>query len=138
MKAYSLDLREKIVRAVDERVGSQGLVAQLFGVSRSFVEKLLRRRRRSGSVAPLPHAGGQGRKLRDTGVVLRRAVARQPDVLLGELCERVAAKPGVRVSVATMCRELQRLGLPRKKRHSTLPNGTPCASKPPVRSIERR
>ena len=138
MKASSLDLREKIVRAVDERGGSQGIVAQLFGVSRSFVEKLLRRRRCSGSGAPLPHAGGPGRKLRDTGAVLRRAVARQPEVRLAELGERVAAKRRGPVSVATMCRELQRLELPRKKTRAMPPSGTPRVSKPPARSTERK
>jgi DNA invertase Pin-like site-specific DNA recombinase len=39
--AYSTDLREKITRAYDDGLGSQRAIAELFGVSRSFVEKLL-------------------------------------------------------------------------------------------------
>jgi hypothetical protein len=39
MKAYSLDLRQKILRACDHRLGSQRNIAMLFGVSQSFVEK---------------------------------------------------------------------------------------------------
>ncbi len=53
--AYSIDLREKIVRAYDEQLGSQRAIAELFGVSRSFVEKLLARRRLTDEIAPLPH-----------------------------------------------------------------------------------
>lgn len=57
--AYSTDLREKIVRAYDEGLGSQRKIAELFGVSRSFVEKLLHRRRTTGEVSALPHGGGR-------------------------------------------------------------------------------
>ncbi len=39
MKAYSLDLRQKILRACDQQVGSQRAIATLFGVSQSFIEK---------------------------------------------------------------------------------------------------
>ena len=39
MKAYSCDLREKILRACDERLGCQRAMAPLFGVSQSVVEK---------------------------------------------------------------------------------------------------
>jgi transposase len=57
MKASSLALRQKILRAYDQRFGSQRALAALFGVSQSFVEKLLRQRRTSGDIAPRPHAG---------------------------------------------------------------------------------
>jgi transposase len=48
MKPYSLDLGEKMLRAYDEKLGSQRGLAALFGVSRAFVEKLLQRRRTTG------------------------------------------------------------------------------------------
>jgi transposase len=59
MKAYSFDLREQILRACDQRRGSQRALATLFGVSRSCVEKLLRRRRATGDISPRPPAGGR-------------------------------------------------------------------------------
>ncbi len=58
MRAYSLDLRQKIVKAYDKGMSTQGQIAQTFGVSRSFVEKLLRRRRSTGEISSLPHGGG--------------------------------------------------------------------------------
>src|SRR5215210_833746 len=57
MKTYSMDLRTRIVQAVDRRVGSQGEVASLFGVSRTFVKNPLRQRRDTSSVAPKPPGG---------------------------------------------------------------------------------
>jgi transposase len=59
MKAYSFDLRQKILRACDQRLGSQRALATLFGVSQSFVETLLRQRRATGDIRPRPHAGGR-------------------------------------------------------------------------------
>ena len=83
MKAYSLDLRQKILRAYDQRLGSQRALAALFGVSQSFVEKLLRRRRTTGDIAPRPHTGGR-RALCDEAAlaVVRRLVHAQPDATL--------------------------------------------------------
>jgi hypothetical protein len=59
MVAYSIDLRHKIFHACEQRLGSQCALADLFGVRLSSVEKLLRRHRTPGTMAPKPHAGGQ-------------------------------------------------------------------------------
>jgi transposase len=129
MAAYSIDLRQKILHACARRLGSQRALADLFGVSLSFVEKLLRRQRTTGDIGPKPHAGGQRPHLDSAGnTLIRQLVHDHPDMTLEELCARVADARGVRVSVATMCRVLQRLGLPRKKRHSTPVSATPHAS----------
>ena len=129
MPPYSTDLRHKIVRAYERGLGSQRAVAALFEVSLSFVEKLLRRHRTTGQVAPKPHAGGQKPRLEATAQTrIQQWVQEQPDVALDELCTRVAEATGVRVSVPTMCRVLQRLGLPRKKSLSTRVSGTPRVS----------
>ncbi len=119
MKPYSQDLREKIVRALEEREETQEEVAFRFSVSPSFVAKLWRRWRETGRCAALPHGGGRQRWLKEHEAVLRREVAKQPDVTLAELRERVAEAGAPVLSLATLCAELQRLDLPRKKSHST-------------------
>lgn len=119
MKPYSQDFREKIVRALEEQEETQDEIAERFAVSGSFVAKLWRRWRETGSCAALAHAGGRGRSLHAHEAVLRREVARQPDATLAELRERVAAKGAPVVCLATLCAELQRLALPRKKSRST-------------------
>jgi transposase len=129
MAAYSLDLRRKILQACERRLGSQRTLADLFGVSLSFVEKLIRRHRTTGGIAPNPYAGGQRPRLDAAAKALVRQLVREnTDLTLEELCARVADERGVRVSVATMCRVLQRLGLPRKKSRSTPASAIPRAS----------
>jgi transposase len=119
MARYSIDLRRKILQAYERRIGSQRALADIFGVSLSFVEKLLRRHRPTGAIAPKPHAGGQRPRLDVAAQALvRQLVHEQPDAILEELCTRAAEMTGIRVSVPTMCRLVQRLGLPRKKSHS--------------------
>jgi transposase len=119
MAAYSIDLRQKILRACERQLGSQRTIADVFGVSLAFVEKVLRQHRTTGDIAPKPHAGGQQPRLDAAAqAVVQRLLADNPDATLEELCTGVAAEIGVRVSVPTMCRVLQRLGLPRKKSRS--------------------
>ena len=128
MKPYSLDLREKIIRALEAQEGTQEEIAERFSVSTSFVVKLWRRWRETGSAAALPHAGGRPRSLHAAEAAIRRALERQPDLTLAELCEEVGAGGGASVSTKTMCLELQRLDLPRKKSRSTTASGTARAS----------
>jgi transposase len=138
MKAYSIDLRQKIVRAWEGRVGSQRAIAELFSVSPSFVEKLLQRQRSTGSVAARPHAGGRRCALDEASLALLQGlVQEQADASLEELCARVQQAGGPKVSAATMCRALQRLELPRKKSHCMPPNAIPHACKKRVPSTTK-
>jgi transposase len=120
MEALSLDLRERVAAACDEGVDTQPEVAERFSVSVSFITKLLRRRRTTGSVAAKPRGGGRKSSLgtHDLGRV-RRLVAEQPDATLAELCGRLRAVGGPAVGAWTMCRALKALGLARKKSPST-------------------
>jgi len=130
MRPYSQDLREKLVRALEEQEETQEEIADRFSVSGSFVAKLWRRWRATGRCAALPHAGGRQRRLQAHEALLRREVTAQPDVTLAELRERVAAAGAPVVSLATLCAELQRLALPRKKSRSTTASATPSGSSP--------
>ncbi len=104
MKAYSVDLRQKIVDASDRKQGTQRQLAQTFGVSRSFVEKLFRRRRQTGSLEPRHHGGGHKPLLGAEDLVLvRQPVRQQPDLTLQDLCDVVDQQRGIRVSVPPMC-----------------------------------
>jgi transposase len=128
MKPYSQDLREKIVRALEAQDETQEEIAARFAVSPSFIVKLWRRRRETGSAEALPHAGGRGRSLQAAEATIRRALDRQPDLTLAELCEEVGAGGGAAVSTKTMCLGLRRLTLPRKKSRSTTRSATRRAS----------
>ena len=112
-----MDLRTRVVEAVDRQVSSQGEVAGLFGVSRTFVKKLLRQRRETGSVAPRPHGGGHQPKLDEKKRERIRAylLETKNDASLAELRHYGAQRLKVMVSEATVSGVLQQLDLPRKK-----------------------
>ena len=119
-----------MVQAYARRLGSQRALADLFGVSGSCVEKLRRRHRRTGTVAPKPHAGGPQRRLEAAAeAVIRDAVRATPAITVEDLCARVADTQGIRGSGPTMGRALQRLGLPRHKSRFTRVSGTRRASR---------
>jgi transposase len=125
MEAYSIDLRERVVAVCDEGTETREETAQRLCVSTSFIRKLLRRRRQSGSIAPKPHAGGGRPSLEKADLQqVRRLVEQKPDATLAELCQRLAAHAGRRVRGWTMCRALQKLKLPRKKSRYMPASGT--------------
>lgn len=112
METYSMDLRERVVAAVDAREGTQQQIAKRFSVSVPWIKKLLRRRRECGNFAPLPHGGGwtprfHGPKLEQ----LKAMVEQHPDATLEELLQR----SGVDASIMAVHRALKRLGSRRKK-----------------------
>jgi transposase len=127
MKAYSQDLRERVIAAVEAGQHSHREIAATFAVSKSTLDKWLKRWRDTGSVAALPFAGGRERVLKACAAVIRAEVHQQADVTLDELCERVTAQTKVTASRSMMSRELQLLALPRKKRRSMTANATPRA-----------
>ena len=118
-RAYSADLRERVLVASERREGTQAAIARRFGVCEATVENWLRQARREGRRGPKPHAGGPQPRL-DTAAlaVLRALVLEENAATLQEYADRLAVRTGVRVSPPVLCRALQRLGLPRKKRLS--------------------
>jgi transposase len=115
METYSIDLRERVIRACDEKVGTQVQIAELFGISVPWIKKLLRRRRETGSIAPLPHGGGWTPKFSGARLdQLKSWVEQDPDATLEELLERSK----VDGSIMAVHRALERLGCRRKKSRS--------------------
>src|SRR5713226_3292718 len=126
MVSYSLDLRKRIVDAVERGVGTKRALATLFGVHESFIYKLLCQKRERGDIAPLPHGGGARAKLTEPALmILTDLVAETPDAPLEELGEQLKKTARVAVSQSTICRGLQALGLSRKKSPRARPKPTP-------------
>jgi transposase len=113
MRAYSNDLRERIIAAVEHGEMSIRQIARVFSVSLSCVVRLLQRQRRTGSVQPKPHAGGPPPKL-DAAAEARllALVQEQPDATLAELRQRL----GIPCSIMTIARALRRHRITRKKK----------------------
>ena len=125
MKAYALDLRERVVAAC-QAGGKQEAVADQFSVSLSFVAKLLRRHRTRGSAAALPPGRGPVPRLAGPALAQLSACLRQtPDATLDELRIWLAAVGGPAMSQSALGRAVQALDWRRKKRASMPPSATP-------------
>ena len=119
MRAYSIDLRQRVVAAYDAREGTQEQLAARFAVSTSWVRKILRQRRQTGSIEPKPHGGGHPPAF-DTQAEarLRQAVRDDSDATLEEL----AGACGASCSPSAVYRALGRLGITRKKSRGGRPS----------------
>lgn len=116
MKAYSVDLRQKIVDAYEQQEGAQRELAKRFKVSPNFVRLLLKRHQTEGTVEPKPHTGGFVGKLANQLDLVQQLVEQDNDATLKELCAQLEEHAQIRVSPSTLCRTLQQLNLTRKKK----------------------
>ena len=116
MKAYSLDLREKIVACHIEEKVSIRKVAARFAVSKSLVEKLVLQHKREGNVEPKQPGKPRFSYLTNAESLVRTIVQENQDATLAELCELFAQRSGNWVSISAMHRKLQLLGLTLKKK----------------------
>jgi len=115
MKAYSEDLRWRVVRAV--AIGTpRDDVARQFAVSVPTITRWLRLKRETGDLAPKPVPGPPAVKLEALVAALPERLAERADATLGEQCSWWREASGVEVSTATMSRALTRLNWTRKKR----------------------
>ena len=118
MKAYSLDLRQKIVDTYLEGKTSQRLLAKQFRVALSFIEKLLRQYRETESIAPKVRLQQTPTKLNQEQLnVLSSIVSENNDATLGELRILLEKQTGVLIGRSTLDRRLRLLNLNRKKKH---------------------
>jgi transposase len=121
-----MDLRERVVRACDEKRGTREHIAKLYGVSTAWIRRLLQRRREWGTIAPQPHGGGRRPKITGKKLErLKRLVEEQPDATLEELRDRCSAD----ASIMAVHRALERLESRLKKSRSTPASKTGRTSK---------
>jgi transposase len=129
MKPYSKDLRLKVLEALDRGMPRKD-VAQIFGISMPAIKRWLKRRRETGEVEPRPSPGPPARK----GMALEEALPAQlranPDFTLEEHRELFEETHGISVSTASISRAFERLGLPLKKRRSSLQSATKRSAPP--------
>ena len=119
MQAYSLDLRERVVAAYEKGKTTISAVAAQFSVGETFVKKMLRQKRQSGSLKRLPSRAGAKKVLEPKHRQwLAKQIKKQPDATLTERQTDLLERQAVSVSRATLARELRQMRLPRKKSRS--------------------
>ena len=122
MKAYSIDLREKIISAIEEDDSSVRKVAQRFSVSKNFVQKLVTQKRTKGHITPGKQGGSMVSPVMKYKAQVIAIFEKHNDATLAEYCELLYDRTGLWVSQSTMCRTFQRLKLPRKKNTPSQPS----------------
>ena len=83
-KAYSLDLRERVLKDCDAGMNSED-AAEKYSVSTSCVYDLRKKRRETGSIVPKEYKRGVKLKLAPYEKEVRQLVADHPDATLEEL-----------------------------------------------------
>lgn len=129
MKPYSVDFREKVVKAYQQGDTSVRKIAQRFDVSKAFVQRMLKQHKNEGHLHPGKQGGGMKGELEGCLLQLVEMVEKYPEATLLEYCEYWGEAQGQWLSPSTMCRALQKVQLTRKKRHSAALKPRQSASK---------
>jgi|SRR5208282_897406 len=112
MRAYSLDLRQRVMKAYDENKWTVGQIAERFKVGEWWVHKLKRQRRTGVGIGPRKGKVGQPRRL-GSGQLnrLTQYVDQHPDATLEQIREKI----GATCTMVTVHNTLRRLGYRYKK-----------------------
>jgi transposase len=114
MKAYSEDLRRKIVDAI-ERGMPKAEAARTFGVGISTVKRYASKIQRGEPLQPGKAPGKRPKMDEQVRKLLQEDLHERPLITLQQRCDYVEAISGVSVSRSTMCRAIARIGSTRKK-----------------------
>jgi transposase len=115
MSGYSVDLRRRIVSAVEESGMSKAQAARTFSVSLSSVKRYVNKAKRGESLASKKRPGSTPKLDEKARDLLAADLEERPYVTLQERCEYIGTVTGLSVSRSTMCRAIARLGPTRKK-----------------------
>jgi transposase len=125
MKAYSLDLRTKIIQSVRRRGVSISETTRRFGVNRSTVGRYLKRFNEEGSLIPRKTPGSRSKLDESAMRLLEEDIKSRPWATHGQRKEFLFGACGVEVSQATICRAIKkRLSHSRKKDQQQPPKET--------------
>ena len=112
MRAYFLDLRQRVMKAYDEGKWTVGQIAERFKVGEWWVHKLKRQRQRGGGIAPRKGKVGKPPSFRVEEINrLQRYVDQHPDATLEQIHEKI----GATCTMVTIHNTLKRLGYRYKK-----------------------
>lgn len=123
MKAYSEDLRQKIVDALG-RGTTKSEAARLFGVSRSSVKRFARMEREGSSLAPRKPPGRPCKAGEREERLLEADLAERPAATASERRRYLEHMTGVSMSDSTVRRLVRKLGHSRKKDLRSPPSAT--------------
>jgi transposase len=114
--AYSQDLRNRVIDAVENEGMSRRAAARRFGVSESAAIKWLQRFEDTGHRRPVGTGGHRPSTLKPHRDFIEAALKDKPDMTLEALGRRLLAERGVKADTSMLSRFLRRAGITLKKR----------------------
>jgi transposase len=114
MKAYSEDLRKKIVAAIEQRGMSKAQAARLFDVSLSSVKRYARTARQGDSLVPKKSTGRPRKVNKSARVLLKEDVKEHPAATIGQRRRFLEHITGTTLSDSTVRRLMKRMGFSQK------------------------
>jgi transposase len=112
MKAYTTDLRERVIKVYDEDKWTIGQIAQRFKVGEWWIHKLKRQRLLTGGIDPIKGKVGKPRSFQGKPLAqLEHYVRQHPDATLEQIGEALGAS----CTLVTIHNTLRRLGYRFKK-----------------------
>lgn len=130
MKAYSEDLRMKIVAAIEHRGMNKCQAARTFDVSLPTVKRYARKSRQGLSLSPSKAPGRAPKMDESTKKLLAEDVKQRPTVTLKQRREYLQAVAGIDLSRSVLCRTIKRMESTRKKGHEPPPSATSSKEQP--------
>lgn len=125
VSALSRDLRTRVIKAVEENGMSRRQAAARFGVSVATAVRWLSEWRRDGRDCARPLGGDRhSHRIERHAEFLLAEVARQDDITLAELQQKLRDERGVHVAISTIWRFFDRRRMTFKKRRGTQANKT--------------
>jgi transposase len=123
MSGYSVDLRRRIVSAVEGGM-SKAQAARTFSVSLSSVKRYVEKAEKGEPLAPKKRPGSPPKLDEKARKLLEEDIRERPYVTLRDRCGYIEAMTGLSVSRSTVCRAIARLGPTRKKGGDRPPSAT--------------
>ena len=114
--AYSQDLRDRVIDAVELDGMSRRGAARRFGVSESSAIRWVERYKKTGKRTAIGTGGHRPSALKPHRTFLVRLQTEQPDFTLDQMCQRLAEECDVKADTSMMSRFLRREGITHKKR----------------------
>jgi transposase len=115
MKASSQDMRERVLRAVDQGIARSEIV-RVLGVSLASIGRYLKQRRAMGHVHPQAIPGRPSKKVKPLEAGMREQLEAYPDATLAQHCQYWEQRHGMQVSRWSMSRAIKQVDWTRKKR----------------------
>jgi transposase len=112
--AYSIDLRERIIKAIKINKIRKSELIRIYKISRTGLNYLLKHYEETKSLSPKPHGGGRPSKFQDNDIRMIKAfLIKHPDSTLGEILEYSCKD----ASITSVYRTLKKMGYRLKKSH---------------------